>query len=149
LDFRVSPLHASSVVALAQCHIDCWRESYQGLVAKHILDAFDVDRRAQQWRRIHAEQNPAVYQAVSDDVVLGFAAATEAELDALYVRRAYWGTGLADELIEAAIGDKSVRLWVFEANLRAQKFYRRHGFTPDQISRIEPFTGLTEVRMSR
>ncbi|CAM3749856.1 GNAT family N-acetyltransferase [Smaragdicoccus niigatensis] len=145
----VTPLHANSVAALAQCHIDCWRESYRGLVADHVLNAFDVARRADQWERVRAAGLSRIYTAVNGSGVVGFAAATDAELDALYVRQSHWGTGLSNELIEAAIGDDSTRLWVFEENHRAVRFYRRHGFVADNVSRIEPFTGLTEIRMSR
>lgn len=148
----MEPLHASSVVALAQCHIDCWRESYQGLVADHILDAFDVDQRARQWERHRAAGLSRIYIASDGTTVAGFAAASPGnptELDGLYVRMEFHGSGLADELVAAVVDDEPARLWVFEQNPRAQRFYQRHGFTADQVSRIEPFTGLTEIRMSR
>ncbi len=132
-------------MALAQCHIDCWRESYQGLVADHVLATFDVDRVADQWAR--SDSNIQVVE--QDCGVVGFAAATETELLALYVRKSHWGSGLADALIEASVGDAPARLWVFAQNHRAVRFYQRHGFVGDDISRIEPFTGLTEIRMSR
>lgn len=39
-------------------------------------------------------------------------------------------------------------LWVFADNERARHFYRRHGFTPDGVERLEEFGGkhLTEMR---
>ncbi|MCE5290558.1 MAG: GNAT family N-acetyltransferase [Nocardiaceae bacterium] len=118
-------------------------------MADHLLDAFDVARRADQWERVRAAGRSRIYTAINGSGVVGFAAATDTELDALYVRQSHWGSGLSDELIEAAIGDDSTRLWVFENNHRAVRFYQRHGFVTDNVSRIEPFTGLTEIRMSR
>ena len=144
----IQPLQAEHVDGLAACHIACWRESYRGLVPDHLLDAFDVERRARQWERIR-QSGAIVVVAVENTTVIGFAAATESELTGMYVREAFHGTGIADRLLDAAFGVRPASLWVFDANPRAQAFYRRHGFGLDGTRAIEPFSGVPEVRMRR
>lgn len=156
--WKIQPLAAEHVHSLAECHIACWREAYQGLVPAHVLDAFDVDRRADGWEQVRAKEQGNVYVAIVDDAVIGFAAASRAadrpvslELHALYVRAGYYGTGLADQLIDTAIGQtEPCSLWVFEENPRALQFYRRHRFELDGTRKPDPWSGAAmEVRMVR
>ncbi len=157
--WRIAPLAAQHVHSLAECHIACWREAYRGLVPDHILDAFDIERRAEQWERIRVRYPGHTCVALVDDEVIGFASAgpprdespvTPTELNALYVRVAWYGTGVAHDLIRAAVAPGiPCSLWVFEKNPRAQAFYRKHGFELDGASRIEAFTPAIEVRMVR
>ena len=55
----------------------------------------------------------------------------ELELYALYVRAAYWGTGVGYALFEIAVGDRACYLWVLAGNERAIGFYERQGFRLD------------------
>ncbi|WP_051406857.1 GNAT family N-acetyltransferase [Nocardia sp. CNY236] len=155
----VRSLAAEHIYSLAQCHIACWREAYRRLVPGHVLDAFDIAHCADRWERERIRTPGRVQVALIDQAVIGFAsggpsraphAATLMDLDALYVRSAWHGSGVADDLLRAALDPaKSCSLWVFEHNGRAQAFYRKHGFEFDGTRRIEPFTCTPEVRMVR
>ncbi|MEV0710804.1 GNAT family N-acetyltransferase [Nocardia aurea] len=157
--WRIEPLTAEHTYGLAECHICCWREAYDDLVPRHVLDAFDVDRRAAQWERMRVKYPHGTHIALSGDTVIGFAsvgapkdtpAASELELTALYVRASWYGTGVADDLIGIALPDDlRCSLWVFDENPRAQAFYRRHGFVFDGARKIEDFTPALMVRMVR
>jgi len=144
-----------------------------------VLDAFDIDHRARQWERIRAQDREPVLIALDGETVIGFAGAGASrddppvaprELRAMYVRAAWYGTGLADDLMRAAIPgiSRSARqgvatakrpvpgtalathsLWVFEENPRAQAFYRKYGFELDGTRRAERFSPAVEVRMVR
>ncbi|WP_216894818.1 GNAT family N-acetyltransferase [Nocardia alni] len=145
--------------SLAACHIACWREAYRGLVPDHLLAAFDLDHRADQWDRIR-EKNPGMPTlAVAGTEVIGFAATADSrddsppaprELNAMYVRAAWYGTGAAHALMRAVL-DPTVdtSLWVFEENPRAQAFYRKYEFELDGTRRAERFSPTVEVRMIR
>lgn len=157
----IMPLTADRVHGLAECHIACWREAHKDIVAAHVLDAFDVERSAAGWERIRAKAKAgAIRIAVAHGQVIGFTshgpardrtAPTPLQLYTLYVRGGYYGTGLADALIESAVGSTTpCTLWVFEQNLRAQAFYRRHGFALDGTIKPEPWSGgAMEARMAR
>ncbi len=149
---------ASDSRSLAQFHTECWREAYRGLVPQEYLDRVDVDDRAQRWRdRLVSGARRAVLAVVGERMV-GVASwadgndewpAPRLELKSLYVAADYRGSGIAAVLLEQAIGSSPARLWVFEDNPRAHRFYRRHGFEPDGQRQVDDDTGLWELRMVR
>jgi GNAT superfamily N-acetyltransferase len=146
--------------AAAACHVACWREGYAGIVDPAVLAerTRDLEERAGRWRR-RLEMGARRWLAVApNDRVVGFAASgagrdedieLACELEAIYIRHAYWGTGLAARLLHSAIGDEAAYLWVFEANERARGFYTRHGFAPDSTAKHDPYFDLREIRMVR
>jgi GNAT superfamily N-acetyltransferase len=75
----------------------------------------------------------------------GFVAVRPPWLDALYVRPAAWGTGVAARLHDRAVealreaGVERARLWVLEENRRARRFYERRGWVLDGTSRVVEF----------
>ncbi|MBF6329272.1 GNAT family N-acetyltransferase [Nocardia transvalensis] len=157
--WRILPLAAEHTRSLAECHIACWREAYVGLVRTHILAAFDVDQRTAGWERIRVRYPNSTMVAIVDDTVIGFAHAdsprdeppvADRELKAMYVRAAWYGTGVAHDLMRAVLEPTiDTSLWVFEENPRAQTFYRKYGFELDGGRRTETFTPAVEVRMVR
>ena len=76
-------------------------------------------------------------------------ASTPWELYSLNVQTSAQGTGLADDLLTAALGDRPASVWVLTANVRARSFYRRHGFAPDGAAKPHPVSGAPELRMVR
>ena len=75
--------------------------------------------------------------------------ATPQELYAIYVRAAWWGTGLGQALWDAVRPDAACSLWVLEDNARAQAFYRRNGFVPDGARELYAGLDAWEIRMVR
>ncbi|MEV6768035.1 GNAT family N-acetyltransferase [Nocardia sp. NPDC051030] len=158
-EWSVVPLGAEHTRSLAECHIECWREAYRDLVPAHVLEAFDVDRRAEQWERNRVRYPGRTVVAVSEGVVIGFASGgtpldespvAAYELNALYVRSAWYGTGVAHDLMKTVLPENAdTSLWVFEENPRARAFYTKYGFELDGERRVEAFTPAIEVRMVR
>lgn len=156
-EWRIEELTARQVRGLAECHIACWREAYRGIVPDHVLDAFEVERRAEQLERFRVAHPHDTVVALHGDEVIGFAraaaeddAAAERILYALYVRAAWYGKGVAHDLMRAVlVPEKSHYLWVFEANPRAQRFYRKYGFELDGGRQTEAFTVAQQLRMVR
>src|SRR5437763_205079 len=102
-EWHVVPLGAEHTYSLAECHIACWREAYQGLVPAHVLAAFDVQHRADNWEQIRVESPGSIMVAVMDDIVIGFAVSGSPreespvaahELSAMYVRATWYGRGV-------------------------------------------------------
>ena len=73
------------------------------------------------------------------------------ELYSIYILGRAQGTGLGTALLEAAVGVSPAYLWVLEDNVRAQAFYRRHGFQPDGKRGLLPpeWENVPEIRMVR
>jgi chorismate mutase/GNAT superfamily N-acetyltransferase len=70
-----------------------------------------------------------VWVAERDDDVVGYLVLDPEWLDSLYVRPGLTGQGIGAALLDLAKGlrPQGFGLWVFETNVRAQEFYRRHG----------------------
>ena len=100
--------------AFAACHLECWREAYGELWGEERLAEFDAGRMAVR-RRKEIESGQANHVlAELDGEVIGIAIAgpsreddapTSTELYAIYVRSAHQGSGIANGLLTAAIGE--------------------------------------------
>lgn len=75
----------------------------------------------------------------------GFALVGDGWLYRLFVREAAWGTGVADELHDAALstlrsrGADSASLWCLAENARARRFYEKRGWRISGNDRVVPF----------
>ncbi len=138
----------------AALHQACWLEAYPAICGEEIVRRFASDdlEWGLRWRT-SIEHGPPRWLAEHDGELVGFATAGDGdegfELRGLYVRMAWWGTGLGDQLLSHALGDRPAMLWVLDGNDRARRFYERHGFTLDgQRMFFDPLQSW-KVRMSR
>lgn len=144
---------------MGRVHVEIWREAYAGLLPADYLAALDPTFGPARWReRFGSSPEVSWWVASDDDGIVGMAtsgpgrdddAPAGLELYAINVLRRAHGTGLADDLMRHAIGDRAAYLWVLDGNERATAFYRRHGFADDGGRKPEPDTGAVEVRMAR
>jgi len=143
--------------AFAACHLACWREAYEELWGAERFDEFDVNRMAVRRRKEIEAGIAQHFLGELDGEVIGIAIAgptrdadspTEQELYAIYVRAAHQGSGLADDLLDATLGDRPALLWVYRDNPRASAFYVHHDFIPDGDERTDS-VGILEIRMVR
>ena len=133
--------------AIAQFQTACWNDAYAGLVSPAYLARVTADVRESRWRDRLAGSRGVI--VAEDPGIVGVASWVPGELCSLYVARSRWGTGVADSLLRAALGDSAAFLWVFEANVRARAFYARHRFVDSSERAFDADTGLREIRMSR
>jgi GNAT superfamily N-acetyltransferase len=154
---RIRQARVDDAEALAVLHHECWDDAYTGLVPQQVLDDWrrDLAGRVERWRQQLGERQSTLL-AEADDGPVGFVRTGPGrdddidlglELIALYVRAAWWSTGLGRSLFEQAMGDLPAYLWVVEGNARAIRFYERQGFRRDGSSKEMP-EGL-HVRMIR
>jgi putative acetyltransferase len=62
-------------------------------------------------------------------MIAGFIAYRAERVDHLYVHPSYHGQGLGSTLLGVAkCSADSLRLWTFQCNSKARRFYERHGF---------------------
>jgi GntR family transcriptional regulator len=154
---------SSDASALATVFIDAWRSSYRGIVDDAILEALNYDD-VTTWLKGRVSDTTVrtlVAEAPSGRVV-GFTRfgadpdePATGHIFALYVSPAAGGQGVGRLLMKRAMYEldpmsaKTLTLWVFEMNQRAQTFYGAAGFEPDGGQRIEELYGAQEIRMRR
>jgi len=144
---------------MGRVHVQVWREAYAGLLPDDYLAALDPTFGPTRWReRFGTSEWVSWWLARDEDGIAGMATSGPArdedapvalELYAINVLRRAHGTGLADDLMARAIGDRPAYLWVLDGNDRAIAFYRRHGFVDEGGRKPEPGTGVVELRMAR
>jgi ribosomal protein S18 acetylase RimI-like enzyme len=154
--YEIRSATLSDVEAIAVFQTECWREAYRGLVPDSYLDGVGATERAARWGERLASGSRQVAIGWSGVEIAGVVSWGTAEtglppleLKSLYVGAHHRGTGLASTLTRVALGDRAAQVWVFEENPRARAFYRRIGFVSDGASKIDPDTGVTEVRLVR
>lgn len=144
---------------MGRVHVQVWREAYAGLLPAAYLAGLDPTLGPQRWReRIGGSGEVGWWLARDGQGIVGMATSGPArdddapvplELYAINVLARGHGSGLADELMAHAVGDRPAYLWVLAGNGRAAAFYRRHGFTDEGGRKPEPETGVVEIRMAR
>ncbi|MDR6117918.1 ribosomal protein S18 acetylase RimI-like enzyme [Aeromicrobium sp. SORGH_AS981] len=82
------------------------------------------------WAERVAATSVAAFVVVVDGVGVGYLAHDRTTLLHLGVVARHRGTGLADAVL-AQVPAHVDRLWVLEENVRARRFYERHGWRPD------------------
>lgn len=119
---------------------DLYRQAWRGMwFVPQALHTEDEDRR---WmREVFVRQLVLVAEAGPDadggdpttggSRLVGFLTVADGTIHNLYVLPGYQGQGIGHALIEMAKESSAgqLRLWVFEPNEGAIRFYRRHGFT--------------------
>lgn len=167
----ITPLRRTDAAVIGALHVRLWHEAYTGLLPQERLDGISIERRTAMWERFareHEELGCTADDAVihvardEDGSPIGWAAVGPArqddapcpeELWALYVAREHWGSGVADDLLGAALQQRPAYLYVLQGNERAIRFYRRHGFRLDGATMLldpeEGPDGGIELRMVR
>jgi len=144
---------------MGRVHVQVWREAYAGLLPDEYLARLDPTFGPRLWReRFGTSSEVSWWLARDEEGIVGLCTSGPArdddapvplELYAINVLRRSHGTGVADDLLQHAIGDRAAYLWVLDGNDRAVAFYRRHGFADEGGRKPEPETGAVEIRMSR
>jgi GNAT superfamily N-acetyltransferase len=144
-------------VAFAECLLACWREAYEDLWGSERFAEIDSSALVESRRRELESGSAEHMLAEENGEVVGVAIAgptrdddspSATELYAIYVRETHYGSGIADELLDAVIDGEPASLWVYRDNPRASAFYVNHGFIPDGAERNDS-VGILEIRMVR
>ncbi|MDI2098519.1 GNAT family N-acetyltransferase [Ruicaihuangia caeni] len=157
----VRPVRTTDAEALGRVHAACWHETYDQLVSKAALENLSPRRMAELWNHwasLGDEYNQ--FAALVEGEIVGFVgsgpardedAPRERELYYIYLLQQYQGTGIGQQLFDAACGDRPGYLWVPKQNARAHSFYRRNGMVADGAERMETLLGeeICEVRFVR
>lgn len=82
------------------------------------------------------------------DVVVAVLVLDGEWIDQLYVEPGHTGCGIGSQLVDLAKRQRPsmLKLWTFEANVRAQRFYEHHGFVVTGSTAGENEEGIPDVR---
>jgi ribosomal protein S18 acetylase RimI-like enzyme len=152
--YHLRPPVLDDAEAIGRVHVAVWREAYAGLIADAFLQSLTVAGSVDLWREVLTDPTSRPAQRLvgvgPDGQIAGMIAwgpsrdespAVASELHAIDILAAHRGTGLADLMMLASIGETSPQmLWVLVDNRRAQAFYRRYGFSDTETrAHIEAF----------
>lgn len=150
---------------MAQVHVACWREAYDGLLPAAALAALSVPERAAMWQRIIEEQaSIGVYVGERQGTIVALASCGmqrdaslagkgfDGEISAIYVLKASQQRGIGKALMRAMAADLAGRgcggmsLWVLRENAIARRFYEALGgrVIGEKLER-RPFGDIVEV----
>jgi len=80
----------------------------------------------------HVLPHQRVFVAEADGVLVGFIAVRDAWVNQLYLLPAWTGKGIGQRLLtDATAGMERVKLYCFQANVGARRFYERNGFVAE------------------
>ncbi|MEO6144238.1 MAG: GNAT family N-acetyltransferase [Dermatophilaceae bacterium] len=126
------------------------------------MDASKVPKKPERRWRLRVEMDGpdgiVVVATGLDGEIVGLATAgptrdedalTPWELYSINVVAERRGTGVADQLITAVLGERPTTLWSARENGRAHTFYRRHGFTMQGGTTHDQRSDAPEIRMIR
>lgn len=129
---------------LAEIQAESWEAAFTGILPDEKLKShLDKQRIAQMYQRVLNEHlaNASVLMIGQKMHCMALWGAYRgenhpdwAELICIHSRKGNWGRGYGSMMMEHILqeiksaGFKQVGLWVFEQNIRARRFYEKHGF---------------------
>jgi L-amino acid N-acyltransferase YncA len=129
--------------SIAEIHVTAWRESYEGIVPRPVLDALSIPDKTERWRRILAEKPlQQTYVAEQEGRLVGFAGGGKCRSDelgqgmeiyAIYLLSEVKRQGIGGRLLRTLVntfllqGTTSAGAWVLEDNHPARRFYESLG----------------------
>jgi GNAT superfamily N-acetyltransferase len=142
-DFTVRRAVAQDAQGFVRAHEAAWDATLGVILGTPLGDLAPFEERVARFRAAFDDPPPqtGVWVAERDGDIVGIAARAGNELRDLYVVPAVWGSRVAKELMDAALGDiredaaTEAVLWVGEANARARRFYEREGWVASGATR--------------
>jgi L-amino acid N-acyltransferase YncA len=130
MSFSIREARAEDAPAIAAVHVEAMREAMPYLPELHS----DAETRA--WVRGVVLPSYEVHVAEADGSVVGYAALSADVLEQLYVLPAFQGMGIGSSLLDLAKGARpgGFRLWVFQRNAGARRFYEARGLRLVQLT---------------
>lgn len=139
----------NDAAALGVLHVASWRETYDGILPRKLLEELSSEARSAMWSMVLSDPvtyaGTTVFVAEGGGMIVGFGACGrqrdeglksrgyKSEVGALYVLRAHQHVGIGHALMRLMAqrlldeGQKSGTLWVLRENAVARRFYERLG----------------------
>ena len=147
----------SDAPQVSEVHVASWRRGYSGLLPADYLARLRPSDRVEEWQRLLQLDDDGfrVFVAERDGRILGLGATARSgdaervgEIAQLYVHPDVWGSGVGDQLLLELEDDLRSRgcdaalLEVAASNVRAVRFYERHGWRNANADREQALWGV-------
>lgn len=146
MEYKVRKALMGDAESLANIIVESWKAAYSSIIPEDEMAKFlDKERRKKQFERF-IENGEIILIGIYNNVPCGLIFGSKdndeqlsecGSIYSIYFLKEYWGKGLATKLMDSFInilkgeGCKQVSLWVYEANIRARRFYEKCGFVFD------------------
>lgn len=160
VEYRVRPAQPADAQAMAQLHVQAWRETYRDTLMRDAAldDPAMQPSRERFWTGALTDERWEAHRiavAEQDGSLIGIAMSGPVDheewskqLYVLYVLTEHHGSGAGADLLDSVIHEgEGAALWVGDPNPRAQAFYLKHGFSPDGEVKVDD--GVRAIRMTR
>ena len=126
---------------------DVWLRS-RAASAPDVPAPVHTDEEVRAWFATIVLATSEVWVADVDSTVVAMLVLKDNWIDQLYVDPSYTGRGVGTDLVSFAKRRRphELRLWTFQANQRARRFYERHGFVPVETTEGDNEEGAPDVR---
>ena len=126
---QIRKLTRDEMKAAAAVHRDAFDDRLPWLKGLH------TPEQDQAYFRGHVFDTCQPWGAFEDLRLVGIIAFREGWIDQLYVLPAWQGRGVGATLLGLATGSQSsLRLWTFQKNTGARRFYEKHGFRAVELT---------------
>lgn len=121
----IRPATGSDAKRVAEVYLSARRAAVPAIPPSVHTDQATID-----WVRRCVTEAGWVWVAEVDGQIQGLLMLADCFVDQLYVAPAYTGRGIGLSLLRHAKNrcPAGLQLWTFRANVRARRFYERHGF---------------------
>ncbi|WP_151524804.1 GNAT family N-acetyltransferase [Serinicoccus kebangsaanensis] len=150
----------------AALHSRVWRTTYRGIMPDEVVDVLEPGQFRPTWDQVVAAYDAGAVAkdgrgflvALQEGTPVGFCMhgpardedpPTPHQLWSLNVAPDHQGSGVAQQLVDLALGRREAYLWVARGNDRAIRFYARQGFALDGTQSLDGHEGVVELRMVR
>jgi len=150
--FEMRLARESDADALAEVHFQSIKETFASLIPEYVNSRSIVDFRDLWRQRVHSTSSMTCALLRGADLV-GFVSAGNCRdedvdeecgcVDRIYLHPSVWEKRLGGRLLQWCENNlkerrfETVKLWVFQANERAIRFYERKGYVPDGKTKVE------------
>ncbi len=123
---------------VSELYVKSWKAGYDGMLPPDLL----ADLSPERWRGRFAG-GAGSFVLTEGGVIVGHSLARRSEdekkqgwgeIHTLYILPEYWGRGYGGALFDHSVnwlirqGYEDIFLWVLNTNMRARRFYEKHGF---------------------
>lgn len=140
----IIPVDETNLSQAAIIHSISWQESHRAFCAPDFIELHTPDRQREYL--VSKMNRGAKLYILIDEGPVGIVSVTDSMIEDLYVLPEMQNMGYGTELLRYAVGHctDTPTLWILENNTRAEKLYRRMGFS--ETGRKHSITdGLDEI----